>query len=125
MDFVLQVLRAKIKGFAEESRYLRRLANKKSGKARYNIQLRKKQLGEITRCHLLVYAFLRNVPHHKVEAKNRETPYVSYNLECILDTHLGYFWHHKEALEKQKEAFKAWLKAPKEAACETTQSSTL
>lgn len=70
MKIGLHVLRAKIKGFAAESRSIRRLINKSSGEARHKLWNLKSDLGFTARMHLLAYAFLRGKPFYLIEKKS-------------------------------------------------------
>jgi len=70
MDTKLRILKAKIKGFSEESRYIRRkFIHPFSGPKRANGWTAKRNLGEEARYHHLAYGFLRGRTYREMEQK--------------------------------------------------------
>lgn len=70
MDMNLRVLKAKIKGLEAEGRRIRKKIERSEGTERDRLWRLKRELGYVTRCHLLAYALLRGKPYAAVERKS-------------------------------------------------------
>jgi hypothetical protein len=83
----LRTLKAKIKGLANESTQIRFESKSFSGSYKNKSWIVKKQVGFVTRLHLLAYAILRGVPRKVVEpTTNKEFDvYLMYEASTIYD----------------------------------------
>jgi len=89
----LLLLKAKIKGFAEESKRIRRFINKSSGSTRYHYWEIKRSLGKEVRLHLLAYGLLRGIPYNQIEPNSNKhlRNYLNYEyLVSIIKHHYGF-----------------------------------
>jgi hypothetical protein len=94
--FQLLLLKAKIKGLAQEGIRFQRLIAKAVGDKKQVLRQKKKHLGEFSRYYLIAYALLRNIPYNSVEpTSNKETlknPFLfSFNeLQRVIHQHCSY-----------------------------------
>ena len=67
MEMNLRVLKAKIRGLEAEGKSIRKRIDASSGMERDSLWRLKRELGYVTRCHLLAYALLREKPYARTE----------------------------------------------------------
>ena len=84
----LTTLKAKIKGFEIEARYINNRIARSTGERKAEWWNEKRRLGQCARAHFLAYALLRGFPRTRVETRvNKHNPiYHSLILEVVLTT---------------------------------------
>lgn len=103
-------LRIKIRSLVDESKNIRREANKTSGMAKWELNHhRTTVVRDHTRHNLLAYGLLRGVPYEVMERKCHDAPHFD-----TVAKHAKKFGGSEEEIEKWIEDAKAYLKEQKE-----------
>lgn len=109
LDHNVQALRAKVRGFEAEGRTIRSRISKSSGKTRESFWHRKRRLGELTRWHLLAYAFMKGRPYKDVEPNVRQ-PIQSWQQANVLKVLMQHSLSSQLVLS---DLLRDWFRAPK------------
>lgn len=83
MQYSVQVLRAKIRGFAAEGTSIQKQISSSTGLKKQSLWTRKRQLGNEQRYHLLAYGLLRGLRYKQIETNSKNLPDVNQLLAVI------------------------------------------
>jgi 23S rRNA A1618 N6-methylase RlmF len=83
MQYSVQVLRAKVRGFAAEGSSIQRMISASSGVEKQSLWTRKRQLGTEQRYHLLAYGLLRGMDYKQIESNSKSPPDAKRLLDVI------------------------------------------